>query len=217
MLVFVAESQFATLRQQRCEPLGHRLIQVHPLVVFENSHLTERRSQIVVVEKPPTYSAFPSQPPNASGLLPAPGYTARSRRNSLSVSPALRSPNFNRRSSRATTSQVARGLPVVFRTFNQDTAHPMSHSVSQIVAKRAKSDKTQKHGESEESLGFTECFSQSNRFQRVAKMTYFGFTVCPVWPLRYLSTLRVESRNSNVEIRNESSFEIRFRISSSPS
>ena len=36
------------------------------------------------------------------------------------------------------------------------------------------------------------------------------FTVCPVKPLRYLSTLRVESRNSNVEIRNESSFEIRI-------
>src|ERR1035438_9083350 len=34
------------------EPLGHRLIQVHPLAVFENSHLTERGSQIVVVENP---------------------------------------------------------------------------------------------------------------------------------------------------------------------
>ena len=40
------------LRQQRREPLGHRLIQVHPLAVLENSHFTERRSQIVVVENP---------------------------------------------------------------------------------------------------------------------------------------------------------------------
>ena len=43
-------------------------------------------------------------------------------------------------------------------------------------------------------------------------MADFGFTVCPVWPLRYLSTLRVESRKSNVEIRNEGSFEIRISV-----
>src|SRR5207247_867356 len=33
---------------------------------------------------------------------------------------------------------------------------------------------------------FTECLSQLRRFQQVAKMPDFVFTVCPVWPLRYL-------------------------------
>jgi hypothetical protein len=75
----------------------------------------------------------------------------------------------------------------VFRILNQNTLQPLSHSLSQIVAKGAKWGKTYKYLESEESLYFTECFSQSSRFQRVAKMACFGFTVCPVWPLRYLS------------------------------
>ena len=89
----------------------------------------------------------------------------------------------------------------------------MSQPLSQIVAKGAKTGKTQKFRESEESLCFTGCFVQSSGFQRVAKMAYFGFTVCPVWPLRYLSTLRVETRISKSEIRTRllriSIFELR--------
>jgi hypothetical protein len=63
----------------------------------------------------------------------------------------------------------------------------LSHSLSQIMAIRAKSSNTQKLMETEESPYFTEHFSQSSHFQGVAKMACFGFTVCPVWPLRYLS------------------------------
>ena len=63
----------------------------------------------------------------------------------------------------------------------------VSHFVSQIDVKTAKSGKTQQPMESEESLSFTGDFSQFKRFQRVAKMAYFAFTVCPVLPLRYLS------------------------------
>jgi hypothetical protein len=40
------------LRQQWRQPLGHRLIQAHPVAVLENSQLTEWDSQIVVVENP---------------------------------------------------------------------------------------------------------------------------------------------------------------------
>jgi len=45
-------------------------------------------------------------------------------------------------------------------------------------------------------------------------MADFVFTVCPVWPLRYLSRRKI--RNSNTEIRNTCISNFDIRISSFP-